>query len=125
MMLEMDRGAWLDMGLSRVSTCRILFMAPILALPEGLSILEHLEEENCAVCMSNTTGTTINLLKERKIKIAAKTIVEEGWITPCLIYEPVSREHFTNKEEYRAAVVGMKKLRRKHKAHLQELRSND
>ena len=54
-----------------------------------------------------------------KIDIPPSVIKEGGWITPYLIYQPLSQEKFgLTKENYRAAVLGMKKLRRAHEDHL-------
>jgi len=118
-MLKMDSKAWAARGLRGIESCRLQYMAPILALPGGVDILEYPDEEDCPVCMSNTVGTTINLLVERKIPIPPEVIQEGGWITPYLIYQPLTQDQFglTN-ENYPAAISGMEKLRMAHEAHL-------
>jgi len=125
MMLEMEGRDWLELGLSGTELCRVQYMVPMLALPDGLSILEHPEDEDCTVCNAHTPGTTVNLLSERKINIPADRIKENGWITPYLIYESISKDKFglANNEDYRATVLEMKKLRRAHEEHLAQLRN--
>ena len=125
MMLAMDSADWAAMDLHGIDSCRVPYMAPILALPGGVDILEHPDEEDCTVCMSHTVGSTINLLSERRIPIPPSVIEEGGWITPYLIYQPLPREQFgLTKEDYRAAVLGMKKLRQDHEAHLASITSD-
>ena len=119
MMMYMDTADWTGMDLHGIESCRVQYMAPILALPGGVDILEHPDEEDCPVCMSHTVGSTIHLLAERKIDIPPSVIKEGGWITPYLIYHSLPKDQFgLTKENYRAAVIGMKKLRQAHEAHL-------
>merc|ERR1712137_800865 len=119
MMLKMDGGDWGAVDLHGIESCRVQYMAPILALPGGVDILEHPDEEDCPVCMSHTVGSTIHLLAERKIRIPPSVIKEGGWITPYLIYHSLPKDQFgISKENYHAAVIGMKKLRQAHEAHL-------
>ena len=122
MMLDMDTADWGAMDLHEMESCRVHYMAPILALPGGVDILEHPDEEDCPVCMSHTVGSTIHLLAERKIDIPPSVIKKGGWITPYLIYQPLPREEFgLTKENYCTAISGMKKLRQAHEDHLASL----
>lgn len=122
-----DPADWQNLGLSALESCRVKYMAPLLALPDGAALLESLDNESCVVCNASTVGTTLNLLRERGINIPQEMVETEGWITPLLIYKTIQKKECANMSdaEFIHTVEAMKKLRLAHEAHLITIRAQN
>merc|ERR1712173_494183 len=89
MAMELDEACMKDVGLTSFEVGRVKFTLSMLQTPGGLDALSHLDEEDCAVCNCCTVSSTINLMKERSIKINADVLKRNSWIAPYLIYAPL------------------------------------
>lgn len=92
----------------------------MLKLTGGLTALEHPDDEDCVVCNCHTLAATINLLKERDVKIDLKVVQSEGWTAPFLIYLPLKSDMLglNSREDYLHALKQFKRLRECHHKHL-------
>lgn len=123
MAVDMDVTEWLDLGLSHLHACRVKFTLSMLDQPgpRGLSALQSLTEEDCAVCNS-CSWTTWNFLHERGIKLKRNNFSAE-WTTPLLIYAHLTKVDIevNTIADYLRTVQAMKELKRTHVDHLSEL----
>ena len=95
----------------------------MMSVPDGLSILTHLDEEDCVVCSSHSVQQTINLMKERGIKLDSEEMQKEAWTTPELIYASlkVGQLGLTTTGDHAEAMSKLQELREAHQRHVSEL----
>jgi len=122
--LELDSEQWREIGLNGYEIGQMRFILSMLHRSLGLSALQHLEQEDCVVCQSASVSSTRNLLRERQVKLNEDRMEAQKWITPYLVYAPLTKEEcaIDSKKEYLHVMQQLKILRRAHEDHLQSLR---
>merc|ERR1712137_331847 len=124
-LLALDYSGWIDLGMSSLEACAVLYHREMMRRPGYASFLRE-GEEDCLVCSHHTQRDTQKLLTEHKVPLQPEWI-QSGWTTPFLIYAPVRREDLAiqTAPEYPQVIRKFKNLRELHQEHLDQLSKVD